>query len=59
MSGPVHLVRTPEAEEMRTYILSMLIELADMADSVHERALAEQMRSVAWPDKPRNRLSIR
>ena len=58
MSGPVHIARTPEAEEVRAYILSMLIELADMADSVHERGLAEQLRCAAWPDTARNRLSV-
>ena len=59
MSGPAHNVRTPEAEEVRAYILSMLIELADMADSIHERTLAEQLRYAAWPDKAgRRRLSV-
>jgi hypothetical protein len=49
MSGPAKIVRAPDAEEVRAYILSMLMELADMADTVQERGLAEQMRDVAWP----------
>jgi hypothetical protein len=57
MSGPAQIVQISKAEEVRSYVLSMLIELAEMADSVHERTLATQIRDVAWPDSPRNQAS--
>jgi hypothetical protein len=48
---------TPAAEEVRSYILCMLIELAEMAEWIDDRDLAAQLRDLVWPPTSLNRLS--
>ncbi len=46
-----------DAEDVRSYILSMLIELADMAERVEEQELAVQLRDLVWPPSSLDRFS--
>jgi hypothetical protein len=41
-----------EADEIRAYILSMVIELAEMADNIDDPQLADSLRYVGWPAEP-------
>jgi hypothetical protein len=40
----VEVSQAPQAAEIRTYILNMVAELADMADEIDDRSLAETLR---------------
>ena len=42
---------SPCQREVRSYSLGMMIELADLAEGIHEEALADGLRGLAWLDK--------
>jgi hypothetical protein len=57
MSTTANGPEAPAADDVRSYILSMLIELAEMAEWVEERELAGQLRDLVWPPTSLNRFS--